>query len=139
MNFERLLNESKIEKIEKTGFNLKSVELDIEFAKKGLETNNYNRVMTISYEAVLRAGNKLMNSLGYRAIGKEHHKNLFEFLKELDFDQEFLMFFNKIRVKRNNFIYRDSEKISKEEAKEIIKKADKFVQKNRTFVQKNRT
>ena len=139
MNFEKLLSEKKIEKIDKTDFNLKSVELDLEFAKKGLETNNYNRVMTISYEAVLRAGNKLMNLLGYRAIGKEHHKNVFEFLKESGFDQELLMFSNKIRVKRNNFIYRDTENISKEEAEEIINKAEQFVHKIRTFVRKIRT
>ncbi len=139
MSFEKLLNEKKIEAVEKSEFDLRSVELDLEFAKKGLETKNYNRVSAVAYEAVLRAGNKLMNFLGYRAIGKEHHKNVFEFLKESNFDQDLVRFFNKIRVKRNNFIYRDSEKLSKEEAEEIIEKAEEFVQKIRTFVQKIRT
>lgn len=123
MNFEKLLNEKKIEKVEKTEFNLELAEKDLVFAKKGLETNNYDRVMTIAYEAVLRAGNKLMNFLGYRAIGKEHHKNIFEFLKEINIDQDLVKYFNKIRIKRNEFIYRDIENISKSEAEEIIEKA----------------
>lgn len=139
MNLEKLLNERKIEKVEKTKFNLESSEKDLEFAKKGLETKNYSRVMAVAYEAVLRAGNKLMNSLGYRSIGKEHHKNVFKFLKEINIDQQLVDYFDNIRKKRNEFIYRDIETISKEEVKQIIEKAELFVQKIRTFVQKNRT
>jgi len=139
MNFKKLLDEGKIEVVEKKEFDLKPSENDLEFAKKGLETKNYNRVMTIAYEAVLRASNRLMNFLGYRAIGKEHHKNVFEFLKETELEQDLVEFFNKIRIKRNNFIYRDIEVISEDESGEIIKKAEEFVQKIRTFVQKIRT
>jgi len=139
MNFKRLLDEKKIEIVEKKEFDLKLSESDLEFAKKGLETKNYNRVMTVAYEAVLRAGNRLMNFLGYRAIGKEHHKNVFEFLKETELEQDLVKFFDKIRIKRNNFVYRDVEDISKEESEEIIKKAESFVHKIRTFVHKIRT
>lgn len=139
MNYRKLLDENKIEIVEKREFDLKSSESDLEFAKKGLETKNYNRVMTIAYEAVLRASNRLMNFLGYRSIGKEHHKNVFEFLKETGLKQDLVGFFNKIRIKRNNFIYRDVEDISKEEAEEIIKRAGEFVQEIRTFVHKIRT
>lgn len=139
MNFERLLNERKIEKVEKTGFNLESVEKDIEFSKKGLETENYSRVMAVAYEAVLRAGNKLMNLLGYRAIGKEHHKNIFEFLMEIDINKELVSYFDSIRKKRNDFVYRDVESVDSEEAKEIIEKVEEIVQEIRTFVQENRT
>jgi uncharacterized protein (UPF0332 family) len=139
MKFEELLSKNKIEKVEKTEFESKSVEKDIEFAKAGMTTENYSRVMSVAYEAVLRAINKLMNCLGYRAIGKEHHKNAFEFIRKLDLDQNQIDFFDKIRVKRNNFVYRDTEEISKQEAEEIIENAEDFVHKIRTFVQENRT
>src|SRR4030043_277557 len=139
MNFERLLSEQKIEIVEKTEVELRLAWKDIEFAKKGLETDNYDRVLAVAYDAVLRAGNDLMNFLGYRAIGKEHHKNLFEFLKETGLNQNLVSYFDKIRQKRNNFLYRDIECISKEEAEIIIKKAEEFVQEIRTFVHKNRT
>ena len=139
MNFEKLLNEKKIEKVNKTEINLDSVKKDLEFAKKGLETENYNWVMVVTYETILKLGNKLMNYLGYRAIGKEHHKNLFEFLKETDFKLELVKYFDKIRKKRNDFIYRDIESVDKSEAEEIIKKAEDFVQEIRTFVHKIRT
>jgi len=139
MNFDKLLSENKIERVEKSEFNLKSSEMDLEFAKKGLETQNYDRVMTVAYEAVLRAGNKIMNFLGYRAIGKTHHKNVFEFLMVLKIDKDLAKYFDRIRKKRNEFLYRDVQNISKEEAEEIIKQAEKFVHKIRTFVHKIRT
>ena len=139
MNFEKLLAEKKIERVEKTDINLKLAEKDIEFAKKGLATGNYSRVMSVAYEGVLRASIHLMNFFGYRAIGKEHHKNIFEFLRVLDFDDILINYFDYIRKKRNDFIYRDVDIISKNEAEEIIIKAEKFVQEIRTFVQKNRT
>lgn len=139
MSFEKLLNEKKIEEVEKTEFSSDSAEKDLEFAQKGLETKNYNRVMAVAYEGVLRAGNKLMNFLGFRAIGKEHHKNVFEFLREISINQELVEYFDDIRKKRNDFVYRDVESISKEEAEQIIEKAKELVQEIRTFVHKNRT
>ncbi len=139
MNFEKLLAEKKIERVEKTDINLKLAEKDIEFAKKGLATGNYSRVMSVVYEGVLRASMQLMNFFGYRAIGKEHHKNIFEFFRVLDFDDDLINYFDYIRKKRNDFIYRNLDIISKNEAEEIIIKAEKFVQEIRTFVQKNRT
>jgi len=139
MNFEKLLDDKKIEKVEKTNLDLDIVNKDLEFAKKGLETNNYDRVMATAYEGILRAGNKLMNFLGYRAIGKEHHKNLFDFLRKLKINQDLVEYFDKVRKKRNDFIYRDIERILKQEAEEIISNAEEFVQEIRTFVQKNRT
>ena len=139
MNFEELLNEKKIEKVEKGEFDVGSIEKDLEFAENGMKTENYDRVMSVAYEAVLRLGNKLMNFLGYRSIGKEHHKHTFEFLSKVEINQELVDYFDSIRKKRNNFIYRDVESISKEEAEEIIEKAKKIVREIRTFVQQNRT
>jgi uncharacterized protein (UPF0332 family) len=139
MNFEKLLSEKKIEEVKKSEFDTKEAEKDINFAKKGLEIKNFEWAMTIAYNSVLRTGNKLMNYLGYRAIGKEHHKNLFEFLRQTEINQELVNYFDKVRKKRNDFIYRDVVKTSSGEAEEIIKKAQELVQEIRTFVQKNRT
>ena len=139
MNFEKLLNKGKIELVEKTEFEIEQVLKDINFAKNGLETGNYNRIMAIAYETVLMAGNRLMNFLGYRSIGKEHYKNTFEFLEKCSIDKELVFYFNKIRIKRNNFVYRGADEISKSEAEQIIKKAENLVQEIRTFVQEIRT
>ena len=139
MNFEKLLLEKKIERVEKTEFDSGSAERDIEFARNGMETGNYNRVMSVVYEGILRLINRLMNFLGFRSIGKEHHKHSFEFLRISGFDEELTYYFDNIRKKRNDFIYRDIENISKEEAVEILEKADDFVHKIRTFVHKIRT
>jgi uncharacterized protein (UPF0332 family) len=139
MNFEKLLSEGKIEIVEKGEFDLELCEKDLEFAKKGMETENYARVMTVAYEGVLRAGNKLMNYLGYRAIGKEHHKNMFDFLREIKFNEDLIDYFDKVRKKRNDFVYRDNDNIDEDEAEEVIEKAEEFVREIRTFVQENRT
>lgn len=139
MSFENLLNEGKIQKLlEKQEPFFGLVEKDIQTAINNLELNE-SWATTIAYEAILRAINKLMNFLGYRAIGKEHHKNMFEFLREIEINQELVEYFNEIRKKRNDFLYRDIESISKEEAEESIEKAKELVQEIRTFVQKNRT
>jgi len=50
-----------------------------------------------------------------------------------------ISFFDSIRKKRNDFLYRDIESVSKEEIEEIVERAGDFVQEIRTFVQKNRT
>lgn len=139
MKFEKLLNEGKIEKVKKTEFSSEPAEKSIAFAKKGLEIQNYDEIMSIVYNGIFKISNRLMNFLGYRAIGKEHHKNTFEFLREIETNQELVDYFDNIRKKRNDFVYRDVECISKEEAEEIIEKANEFVQEIRTFVLKNRT
>ncbi len=100
MSYEKLLNEEKIERVDKEDFDSTLAEKDIEFARNGMGTKNYSRVLAVAYEAVLRAGSRMMNFLGYRAIGREHHKNLFAFLKETGFDVNLVNYFDKIRIKR---------------------------------------
>lgn len=80
-----------------------------------------------------------MSNLGYRPIGKEHHKNVFEFLRKTEFDKELLDYFDNLRKKRNKFVYGIIEGTSKENAGEVIKRAEIFVHKIRTFVHKIRT
>ena len=139
MNFEKLLKEKKIELVERSEFRSELSDKDISFAVIGLETENYDRVMTVAYEAVLRVGLQLMNFLGFRPIGREHHKNLFEFLGTLGIDSELIEYFDRIRRRRNDFLYRNIESFSKEDAEETITKARDLVQEIRTFVQEIRT
>lgn len=139
MNFGKLLSEKKIEKVEKKEFSEGSAEKSLAFAKNGVETGNYEEAMSVTYNAVFKVCNNLMNFLGFRAIGKEHHKNLFEFLLQAGLDEESIVYFDNVRKKRNDFLYRDIENIGKEEAEEIIKKAEELVRKIRTFVRKIRT
>ena len=139
MNFERLLNEGKIERIEKKEIDFDLVEKDLEVAKKNLENGDYEWAETIAYNSVLRAGIKLIGFLGFRAIGKEHHKNVFESLSEVGIEENLIRYFNKMRVKRNEFIYRDVSSSTSKECEEIIRLAEEFVQEIRTFVQEIRT
>jgi len=139
MNFKKLLDKGKIEKIEKEKFSLINSEKDLETAKKNFDNEDYEWTVSITYNAVLRAVRKFMSYLGFRPIGKEHHKNAFEFLKESNFNKELTEYFDIIRKKRNIITYRDEYIVSKEEAEEVIKKTEDFVQEIRTFVQEIRT
>lgn len=139
MNFRELLNDGKIEKIEREELNLDLTNKDIETAKHNFESEDYNWALSIAYNAVLRAGRGLMAHLGYRPIGKEHHKNVFEFLKKAGFNIELVEYFDNIRKKRNKFVYGVFDNISKKNAEEVIMKSEDFVRKIRTFVRKIRT
>ncbi|MBI2630065.1 HEPN domain-containing protein [Candidatus Pacearchaeota archaeon] len=139
MNFEELLSEKKIERVEKQKVDFDKCEKDILSAEHNFNAGDYEWARTIAYNSILRAGIKLMAFLGYRAIGKEHHKNTFEFLGKIEIDEELAKYFNYIRIKRNEFIYRDIETASESEAKETIVKAKEFVLKIRTFVLEYKT
>ncbi|MEA3329426.1 MAG: HEPN domain-containing protein [Nanoarchaeota archaeon] len=140
MNFEELLKNRKIEKLNKKqepDFSL--AENDIRVAKDNYLSKNFEWALVIAYNSVLRASRELMFYLSYRAIGKEKHKNTFEFLRETKFNEEMIEFFDKIRIKRNNNIYDIPEDLSEEFVDEIIKKAEDFVREIRTFVLEIRT
>jgi len=155
MRLEVLLSDKKIEKVEKSEFSSLSAEKSVAFARKGLETENYDEIMSVVYNGVFRICNRLMNFLGYRAIGKEHHKNVFEFLRVIELNQDYINYFDNIRKRRNDFVYRDIESTTKDEAEKMISIAESFinniksfiktisiredVHKNRTDVHKNRT
>jgi len=139
MTFKELLNEKKIEKVEKEEFDDTLAKKDIESAKHSLKSRDYDWALSIAYNAVLRVARSFMFHLGYRPIGKEHHKNVFEFLRKTEFDKELIDYFDNIRKKRNRFVYGIIEGTSEENAKEVIDKAEKFVHKIRTFVHKIRT
>lgn len=139
MNFEKLLNENKIAKVEKEEFDENIAEKDITAADHSLNAGDCEWALMIAYNAVLRISRNFMFNLGYRPIGKEHHKNVFEFLENAGFDDELVDYFNNMRKKRNKFIYGIVEDSSEKNAKEVIEKAKEFVHKIRTFVHKIRT
>ncbi len=139
MNFEELLNSKKIEIVEKEEFNFELAEKDINSARNSFNSKDYDWAISIAYNAVLRIGRSFMQSLGFRSIGKEHHKNVFEFLREAGFNEELTNYFDNIRKKRNNFVYGIVEGSSSEEAEETLIRAASFVQEIRTFVLKNKT
>lgn len=139
MNFEKLLNSNKIEKVEIEKFDESGALKDIESSKDNFNSKNYDWSVTIAYNAGLRAGRGLMQELGFRPIGKEHHKNVFEFLREIKLNEGLVNFFDNVRRARNNFLYEFVESATKESAEETILKAGKFVQEIRTFVHKIRT
>ncbi len=139
MNFKELLDKKKIEKVEKEEFEDNLAKKDIESAKHNLESEDYNWALSIAYNAVLRVSRSFMFYIGYRPIGREHHKNVFEFLRKTNFDKKFIDYFDNIRKKRNKFVYGIIEGTSKSNAEETINQAEKFVHEIRTFVQKNRT
>jgi len=139
MNFKELLDKGKIEKVEKEEFDDSLALKDIETSKHNFNSGDYDWALSIAYNAVLRVARSFMFYLGYRAIGKEHHKNVFEFLRKAGFDKDSVNYFDNIRKKRNKFVYGVIEETSKKNAKEVINKAEEFVLKLRTFVLKLRT
>jgi len=139
MNFEDLLNKNKIEKVEKEQFSEEASMKDIASAENNFKSEDFDWAVAIAYNAVIRAGRGVMQELGFRAIGKEHHKNTFEFLRKTGFNEELVDYFDNIRKLRNEFVYNFVENATKESAEETISKAKDFVQEIRTFVQEIRT
>lgn len=138
MNFEKLLEENKIEKIGKKEFDLSLAERDLKAAKDNLNSQNYDWALSIAYNAVLQAGRALMFNLGYRPKGRDQHKTVFEFLSKTDLDQNLVFYFDKIRKTRNTVVYDEAKVVSKETAEETIRKANEFVQKIKTKEKLNR-
>ena len=97
MTFKELLNEKKIEGVEKEEFDDTLAKKDIESAKHSLKSRDYDWALSIAYNAVLRVARSFMFHLGYRPIGKEHHKNVFEFLRKTEFDKELIDYFDNIK------------------------------------------
>ncbi|MEK6886875.1 MAG: HEPN domain-containing protein [Nanoarchaeota archaeon] len=139
MNFKELLDKKKIEKVEKEEFDDSLAKKDIESARHNFNSGDYSWALSIAYNGVLRAARSFMSHLGYRPIGKEHHKNVFEFLRETEFDKELIDYFDNIRKRRNNFVYGVFDGISEDNAKEVLKEAEEFVLKIRTLVREIRT
>jgi len=122
--------------IEKSTFSLKQIKSNLGRARRDLATAKANLnideewAYAIAYHAMLRAGRALMFSFGYRPKGKDPHRAVVEFCKEI-LGEEFQRLtarFNRMRVKRHDFIYEPERPIPRTEAAKSIKSAEEFIQ-----------
>jgi len=140
MSYENLLNSGKIKKVEKSEADFSLSERDLISAKRNFDFKDFDWAFNIAYNSVLQASRTLMFFLGYKTSGGEQHKSVFEFLYETSgISKNHVEFFDKVRKKRDNIVYRDAFTIGEKEARELIDMADIFVQEIRTFVQNIRT
>lgn len=130
--------------IEKVRFNDKQIVSNIMRARKDLITAKANIEIdeewayTISYHAMLRAGRAFMFSIGYRPKGKNQHKTVVDFCAEM-LGEDFKSLtdrFNRMRVKRHDFIYEPERPIPRTEAVKSLESAEKFVKKIMDKIQK---
>lgn len=139
MNFKKLLDEGRIEKVEKSDPDFSLSERDLNSSEKMFKEEDFDWSFNIAYNSVLQAGRNFMFFRGYRPKGKEHPKNVFEFLRKTGFDESLVDYFDKLRKKRNLITYREALVISESEAKQTIDNAKRFVHKIRTYIHKIRT
>ena len=133
MNLKRLEAEGHIEKANFSSGQIKSnlnrAQRDLRTAKANLRIDE-EWPYTIAYHAMLRAGRALMFAFGYRPRGKDQHKTVVEFCSESlgqDF-QHLTTRFNRMRLKRHDFIYEPERPIPTTEALKSLESAEQFVQ-----------
>ena len=141
MSLKRLESQGLIEKIH---FNDKQIVSNIKRAGKDLITAKANIEIdeewayTIAYHAMLRAGRALMFSMGYRPKGKDQHKTVVFFCEEVlgeDF-RNLTERFNRMRIRRHDFIYEPERPIPRTEVTKSLKNAEKFVKEIMDKIQK---
>lgn len=130
--------------IEKVKFSDKQIISNINRAKKDLITAKANIKIdeewsyTISYHAMLRAGRALMFFIGYRPKGKDQHKTVVDFCAEIlgDDFRNLTERFNRMRIKRHDFIYEPERPIPRTEAEKSLESAERFVKEIMDKIQK---
>ena len=122
--------------IEKANFSAGQIKSNLTRAQRDLRTAKANLKIdeewayTIAYHAMLRAGRAFMFASGYRPRGKDQHKTVVEFCSEslgIDF-QHLTTRFNRMRLKRHDFIYEPERPIPRTEAVKSLESAEQFVQ-----------
>ena len=110
--------------------NLKRARRDLATSKANLNIDE-EWAYTIAYHAMLRAGRAWMFASGYRVKGKDQHKTVVDFCAETLGEQFELLTirFNRMLVKRHDFICEPERPIPKTEAKQSIESAEQFVNK----------
>lgn len=139
MDLEKLLEENKIEQIEKKEFDLALAERDLKAAKDNPGTKNFDWALSIAYNSVLQAARALMFNLGFRPKGKNQHKTVFEFLNLIKINTELVNYFDSVRKTRHIAVYDAADYVSENMAEEAVKQAEAFVQEIRTYVLSIRT
>jgi uncharacterized protein (UPF0332 family) len=121
--------------IERASYDVKQITSNLDRAQRDLITAKANLKIdqewayTIAYHAMLRAGRAFMFANGYRPKGRDQHKTVVEFCQEI-LGQEFrhlISRFNRMRVKRHDFIYEPERPIPETEAVKSLESAEKFV------------
>ncbi|NWF57204.1 MAG: HEPN domain-containing protein [Syntrophaceae bacterium] len=132
MDLKRLEAQGYIEKANFSSGQIKSnlnrAQLDLRTAKANLKMDE-EWAYTIAYHAMLRAGRAFMFAPGYRPRGKDQHKTVVEFCSEsLGKDFHHLTIrFNRMRLKRHDFIYEPERPIPRTEAEKSLESAEEFV------------
>ncbi len=134
MPYEKLLSEGFIRKFqaepEQIRHQLDVAARDLKTAVSNLESESYDWSYAIAYNAMLQAARALMFSRGHRPrSGEGQHKTVIRFAEEtigLKFEDE-ILFFDKMRSKRNRLVYEISGIVSESEGKQAIGIAEKFV------------
>ena len=87
---------------------------------------------------MLRAGRALMFFIGYRPKGKDQHKTVVDFCAEIlgDDFRNLTERFNRMRIKRHDFIYEPERPIPRTEAEKSLESAERFVKEIRDKIQK---
>ncbi|MBI4698060.1 MAG: HEPN domain-containing protein [Nitrospirae bacterium] len=141
MSLKRLETQGLIEKI---SYNDKQIISNIKRAGKDLITSkatiniDEEWAYTIAYHAMLRAGRALMFFSGYRPKGRNQHKTVVDFCEEIlggDF-RNLTERFNRMRIKRHDFIYEPERPISRTEVAKSLESANKFVKEIMDKIQK---
>ncbi len=122
--------------IEKVRLVPKQIEANLNRAKRDLVTAKANLkideewAFAIAYHAMLRCGRALMYASGYRPRGKDQHKTVVEFCAAVlgKGFEDLTTRFNRMRIKRHDFIYDPERPIPRVEAEKSLEGAVKFVQ-----------
>jgi len=110
-------------------------EIDLKTAKRNLDEDP-ECTHTYSYRAMLRSGQALMLSEGYRPDIKNKHKTVVQFADVAldDQQQDLVDDFDQIRRKRHALFYEPDIPCSRIEAEHALKTARSFVKTVRTAV-----
>ena len=141
MSLKRLEAQGLIERIKFSDkqivSNIRRSSKDLITAKATIEIDE-EWAYTISYHAMLRSGRALMFAMEYRPKGKDQHKTVVDFCAEMlgeDF-RNLTERFNRMRIKRHDFIYEPERPILKSEVVKSLESAEKFVEEIRNKIQK---
>lgn len=132
MKFDELVRAGRIRKEKVSSAEvrqaLERAERDLKTARK-IMAADWDWGFAVAYNAILQASRAYMFAHGYRPASAEGHKNTFAFMRvAMGKDYEDLMlYFDRIRNKRNQAIYAAAGLITETEARNLLAKAAEFV------------
>ena len=130
--------------IKKQKIDFSQIEALLYRARKDLKVAIYNLDMdeeatySYAYLSMLRCGRSIVFLKGYRSVDGQQHKTIIELTGEIlgkDF-KDFIIKFDRMRRKRNQFTYDPLLPVSKDEAKNALKTAEEFVNRTIKWVKK---